>query len=152
MSIDEQPTSPALPAFAEFAADRIRVAHTAAAAGAVIGTLMPWVSVFFVKVNGTDVDGGLPFWAALAILAVAIFGSRIPWVWVYRVLAVGLPLYLAGEAVYVISQASTASTDENEFFEIGVSLQPGLFITLAAAVACIVVTVMGIQRDRAARG
>ncbi|MBA3745208.1 hypothetical protein [Sporichthya sp.] len=105
--------------------------------------------------SGTDVEHGLPFYAALAGLAVVLFGMRIPqlWripqTWAYRVLAVGLPLYVAGEAAWVIYKANTDKPEANEFFDVSINLQPGVFLTLVAAVTCIVLTVVTARRERA---
>lgn len=155
MSIDERPPSTVAPSFASLTADRVRLTHTVAAAALVVGTLMPWVSVLWMKMSGTDADHGLPFYAALAGLAVVVFGAQIPqiWrlpkVWVYRVLAVGMPLIAAGEAAWVIYNVNTDKPEDNEFFDVSVSLQPGIFLTFVAAITCIAMVVVAARRDRA---
>jgi xanthine/uracil permease len=150
MTIDQQ-SYQAGSAVSDFLADRSRALHLGSAALMTVGTLMPWASVLFFKVSGSDADHGAPFWAALATLAAVILVARFPKQWMYRTVAIGLPLYVAAEAVYVINSWTGQSGTTDALFDIHVSLQPGLFVTLAAAVGCLACVGRSIMRERAAR-
>lgn len=150
MSIDQQQNTSVAPSAATWIAEHPHAVRVGAAGVALLGTLMPWVSVLFFKISGMDVWQGMPFWAALGAVGAIAAAERIPHVWVRRGLVVGLPAVVAAAAVYVLARVSTYAPEDNEFFDLTVSPQPGLFITAAGAVACVVLAVRDIRRERTA--
>lgn len=144
----EQPNNSLGPILAPLLADRTRLTHVVAAAALVVGVLMPWISVIIVKISGSDLDHGGPFWASLANLAVVLFASKFAYVWLYRVLAVCLPAYIGFDALRIIFLTLTDKPEDNEFFDFAVALQPGVFLSAAAAGTCVAVPVLVAVRER----
>ena len=89
---------------------------------------------------------------SLVSLSAVVFVARIPRTGPWRALLVGAPALVAASALYVLVRISAYEPEENDFFDIAVSLQPGLFLTLAASATCVVVATKAIKKERARAG
>lgn len=100
-----------------------------AALAAVLGSFLPWASVFIASVNGIETDYGKGSLAAAGLGGLLLL-LRKQWWW--QALA---PLISGGLAVWFWIKISSLDTSSGGGFHVSVTIGSGVYLTLIASIA-----------------